>query len=374
MYSILIIDDDPVTKLMLRRVLEQQNYVVETAQDGQEGIRKAETIQPALIICDWLMPITHGLEVCRAVKSNPNLCTTFFILLTSKIEVNDRIQGLNAGADEFLAKPIDVNELKARVRAGLRLHQLHQDLQAQKQALENELAEAASYVRSILPTPMLSPLQIETLFLPSRQLGGDCFDYFWINPDTLIIYLLDVSGHGLGAALPSVYILNLLRSQQVAGVNYENPAEVLAALNQAFQMSSQGDKYFTIWYGVYHLPRQTLTFASAGHPPALLWNQANECKLLKTQGFPIGLFPDAEYVNAQAEISSGSILYLLSDGVYEVYQSSGLIWGLTSLQDLLLQRPSYHHQPLLDLLKGIQTDTHCETFMDDFSLIKVRFA
>jgi CheY-like chemotaxis protein len=237
MYSILIVDDDPVTKLLLRRILEQQGYGVETAQNGKEGIQKAEILQPALIICDWLMPINDGLEVCRFVKNNPKLCTTFFILLTSRGGLEDRIEGLNAGADEFLAKPIDMNELKARVRAGLRLHQLSQDLQSQKQALENELAEAANYVRSILPPPMVSPFQIETLFLPSRQLGGDCFDYFWLNPDTLIIYLLDVSGHGLGAALPSVYILNLLRSQSLSGVNYANPPEVLAALNRAFQMT-----------------------------------------------------------------------------------------------------------------------------------------
>jgi phosphoserine phosphatase RsbU/P len=373
MYSILIVDDDPVTKLLLRRILEQQGYGVETAQNGKEGIQKAEILQPALIICDWLMPITDGLEVCRFVKNNPKLCTTFFILLTSRGGLEERIEGLNAGADEFLAKPIDMNELKARVRAGLRLHQLSQDLQSQKQALENELAEAANYVRSILPPPMVSPFQIETLFLPSRQLGGDCFDYFWLNPDTLIIYLLDVSGHGLGAALPSVYILNLLRSQSLSGVNYANPPEVLAALNRAFQMSSQDNKYLTIWYGAYHHPTQIITFTSAGHPPALLWNPANKCQLLKTQGFPIGLFSEADYCSTQCFIPSGSILYLLSDGVYDVYQSDGQLWGLLSLQELLLQNPSYHHQPLSALLKGIQTHSNSETFIDDFSLLKVRF-
>jgi phosphoserine phosphatase RsbU/P len=210
MYSILIVDDDPVSQLMLKRILSQQGYHVEMAENGQEGIQKVQDILPALIICDWMMPVVNGLEVCRFVKSHPQLCTSFFVLLTSRTDLEDRIEGLNAGADEFLAKPINMNELKARVRAGLRLHQLNQDLQAQKQALETELAEAASYVRSLLPPPMLAPLSIESLFLPSHQLGGDCFDYFWVNNQTLAIYLLDVSGHGLGAALPSVSILNLL--------------------------------------------------------------------------------------------------------------------------------------------------------------------
>jgi phosphoserine phosphatase RsbU/P len=374
MYSILIIDDDPVTKLMLRRILEQQGYTVDTAQDGQEGIQKAAAMQPALIICDWLMPITDGLEVCRFVKSSAKLCTTFFVLLTSRVDLEDRIEGLNAGADEFLAKPIDMNELKARVRAGLRLHQLNQDLQAQKQVLETELSEAASYVRSILPAPMETPLQIESLFLPSSQLGGDCFDYFWLNPETLVIYLLDVSGHGLGAALPSVSILNLLRSQSLSGVNYDEPAEVLAALNRGFQMSQHGDKYFTMWYGVYHRPTQTLKFSSAGHPPALLWSESNQGQALKTQGFPIGLFPDEQYESAACEISLHSTLYLFSDGVYEVHQPDGEIWGLSSLQSLLQNNPSHHATQLSELVHEIKNNAQCDGFMDDFSLVKIRFS
>jgi sigma-B regulation protein RsbU (phosphoserine phosphatase) len=373
MYSILVIDDDPVTKLMLRRILEQQGYTVETAQDGQEGIQKVTQIVPALIICDWLMPIKNGLEVCRFVKSHPNLCTTFFVLLTSKVDLADRIEGLNAGADEFLAKPIDMNELKARVRAGLRLHQLNQDLQAQKQVLETELAEAASYVRSILPAPMQSPLRIESLFLPSRQLGGDCFDYFWLNSGTLVLYLLDVAGHGLGAALPSVSILNLLRSQSLAGVNYTEPGEVLSALNRVFQMSNHGDKYFTIWYGVYRHTTQQLLFASGGHPPALLWTQSNQCQLLKTGGFPIGLFPDEAYTSAECSISDGSTLYLFSDGVYEVLQPEGETWGLDAFQSLLQAQSTHHHWTLTELLQGIQLHANAEAFIDDVSLIKVRF-
>jgi phosphoserine phosphatase RsbU/P len=374
MYSILIVDDDPVSQMMLKRILGQQGYCVETAQDGQEGIRKAQDIQPALIICDWMMPIMDGLDVCRFIKTNPNLCTAFFILLTSRTDLDDRIEGLNAGADEFLAKPINMNELKARVRAGLRLHQLNQDLQAQKQALENELAEAVSYVRSLLPAPMLAPLHIESLFLPSRQLGGDCFDYFWLAPETLAIYLLDVSGHGLGAALPSVSVLNLLRSQSLQGVDYTEPAEVLTALNQGFQMSNHDNKYFTIWYGVYHLPTQTLTYASAGHPPALLWTeQGHRCQHLKTSGFPVGLFSEGDYTNSQCQIPSGSLMYILSDGVYEIAQPGGDIWGLQSFEALLQDNLAYYSQPLPDILSSIQSSANATAFTDDLSLLKIRF-
>ena len=270
MSKILIIDDDPAVLKLVQRALRQQGHEVWVASNGREGLEQAQTLSPALIICDWMMPYIDGLEVCRRVKADPQLSTTFFILLTAKIGLDDRVEGLNTGADDFLSKPIEIVELQARVRAGLRLHQVSQDLQRQKNLLEAELAEAAAYVGALLPAPLQGDITIESRFIPSRQLGGDCFDYFWLDPDVLVLYLLDVSGHGLGAALPSILVLNLLRTQALPNVSFYQPEAVLAALNDAFQMSHQNEKYFTIWYGVYRLSRRQLTYASAGHPPAVL--------------------------------------------------------------------------------------------------------
>ena len=247
MFQILIIDDDRTMQLMLTRMLEKQGYEVFTASDGEEGIAQAQQLRPALIICDWIMPRLNGLEVCRHIKADPTITTTFFILLTSLGSVADRVKGLDAGADDFIAKPIEQNELKARVRAGLRLYQVSRDLQTQKQILETELAEAAEYVRSLLPPPMTEPLTINSRFIPSRRLGGDCFDYYWLDPDYLAIYLLDTAGHGLGATLPSISLLNLLRSRALPRLNYYQPSDVLSALNETFQMTYQNNKYFTIW-------------------------------------------------------------------------------------------------------------------------------
>ncbi len=219
--------------------------------------------------------------MCRRIKTTPELNTTFFILLTARADVEDRVKGLDIGADDFLTKPVDIKELKARVRAGLRLHQMNQELQnqkqvlevlnqelrTQKQILEAELAEAADYVRSLLPRPLTGIVSIETLFVPSTQLGGDCFDYYWLDDCNLVIYLLDVSGHGVGSALLSVAVLNVLRSRSLPNTNFYQPSEVLRGLNDAFQMINHDDKYFTIWYGVYNVVDRKLVYASAGHSP-----------------------------------------------------------------------------------------------------------
>jgi sigma-B regulation protein RsbU (phosphoserine phosphatase) len=318
------------------------------------------------------------LEVCRQIKLNPQLSTTFFILLTSLGSVEDRVKGLDAGADDFLCKPIEINELRARVRAGIRLHQLSHDLQAQKQLLEMELAEAAEYVRSLLPEPFISrKLAIDFRFLPSRRLGGDGFDYYWLDNDHLMLYLLDVAGHGLRAALPCLSVINLLRSRGLTQVNYYQPNQVLHGLNQVYQISPKNDKYFTIWYGIYDRKQQQLTYASAGHPPAVLLTQKPFGQMIETRlkapGFPIGMFPEAEYINQVQSLNFSSSLYLFSDGIYEIDCADGRMWGL---ENFLQSLQNYHCNSAKNLdnfigeIQALQFDGN---FKDDLSIMQVDF-
>lgn len=378
MPQILVIDDDPTAQFVLQRTLQKQGYEVAVVSNGESGIALAQKLRPALIICDWMLPQIDGLEVCRRIKSDPNLATTFFILLTARSTVEDRVEGLDNGADEFLTKPIDLSELKARVRAGLRLHQLTRDFQMQKHQLEKELTEAADYVRSLLPLPMTGKVAIDARFIPSRQLGGDCFDYYWLDPDYLAIYLLDVSGHGLGAALPSVSVMNLLRSQSLPNVNFYHPSEVLKALNETFQMSEQHDRYFTIWYGVYNQAKRQLFYASAGHPPAILVtansDQTVDIKLLKTPNLPIGMLSDTRFGYERCDIADPSTLYIFSDGAYEILLPDQTTWGLDAFIELLevyCQSDRCHLDLILQHIRQLNTQ---ETFSDDLSLLQINFS
>lgn len=377
MFQILVIDDDTVVQELLRRTLKKQGYEVTVASNGEDGVAQAQKLRPALIICDWIMPRLTGIDVCRRVKADPDLSTTQFFLLTSLGSIADRVKGLDAGADDFISKPIELNELQARVRAGLRLHQLSRDLKIAKQNLEAELAEAAEYVQSLLPDPMTEPFSIEAKFIPSRQLGGDCFDYNWLDADYLAIYLLDVAGHGLRAALPSVAVLNLLRSRTLPNIDYYKPSDVLRALNTTFQMSYQNDKYFTIWYGVYNRIDRKLVYASAGHPPAVLISQSStsnpKVQQLKTPGMPVGMFPDAPYVDNCCDVEDLSTLYIFSDGVYEIHQPDGNIWGLEPFIDLLAAYNGGTADQLELVLRYTQKLNAKAVFDDDWSLLKVNF-
>ncbi|OLP18464.1 regulator [Leptolyngbya sp. 'hensonii'] len=392
MFKVLIIDDDSATRALLKRTLQNQGYEVFTANHGEEGIALATQLRPALIVCDLVMPGIDGLEVCQLIKSDPELSTSFFLLLTFRGAKEGLIQGLDKGADDILAKPIEMSELKARVRAGLRLYQLTQDLQAknrmlqgltqdlqlQKQVLEAEFTEASEYVRSLLPSSLTGSVTIDPRFIPSRQLGGDCFDYDWLDPDYLAIYLLDVSGHGLGAALPSVSVLNMLRSQSLPDANLYQPNHVLMALNEAFQMTDQNERYFTIWYGVYNRLQQQLVYSSAGHAPGILINRSVDgtvtAKQLRTPGMPIGMFPDSKFSNAYCRIEPGSKLYIFSDGIFDLLQPDGNLWGLHDLINLLVSCAERGNTNLDSILEQIQNLAPKKAFDDDACLLEITFS
>ncbi len=382
MSKILIIDDDPTIRMTLARSLKGQGYDVTMAKDGEEGLAKARELHPALIICDWMMPIIDGLEVCRQIKSSAELSNIYLILLTARDEEKDLVRGLEMGADDFLGKPPRINELRARVRAGLRLYQATEEIQKQKQLIEQELFQASQYVRSLLPSPLEGDIAIQSSFLPSTQLGGDSFDYFWLDGDHLALYLLDVSGHGVGSALLSVSVLNLMRTRSLRRsttsqdtTNFYSPSEVLRDLNNNFQMSAHNEMYFTIWYGVYDKQTHQLVYASGGHPPAVLISNQEipKIKLLKTSGLPIGMMPNVNYNEQTCEIDTSSRLYLFSDGVYEISQEDDSIWGFNALIDTFIRTPRDRLSRIDYILACVKEATNNRPFEDDLSLLEVEF-
>jgi sigma-B regulation protein RsbU (phosphoserine phosphatase) len=388
MTQILLIDDDPTTRLVLKRALQRQGYDIIVANDGEQGLEIAQKIKPGLIICDWMMPGTDGLEVCRQIKRSSNLSTTFFILLTARGGLEDRIVGLDTGADEFLSKPIDIGELLARVRAGLRITELSRDLQLQTQHLQKELSEASDYVQTLLPPPFAyDRLSIETCFIPSAQLGGDCYDFLWLDNDRLAMYLIDASGHGVGSALLSISVFNLLHARLLPDSNFSQPHTVLESLNTVFQTKVQdslsaantffNEKYFTIWYGVYSVTTRKLTYSSAGHPPAQLITPStkgediSQRQSLGEPSLPIGLFPDITYTSKSITIDPGSSLYIFSDGIYDFLTAEGKAWGLESFGSLLAEDPDCKRS-LPDIVKSASQYNQDLTFDDDLSLLRIQ--
>ena len=164
----------------------------------------------------------------------------------------------------------------------------HRLLEKQKE-LDGEFADAAKYVQSMLPPPFTGDESIDWQFFPSTRLGGDGLGYRRINDDQLAFYVLDVTGHGLGSALLAVTALELLRNRNPASqIDFSCPSMVIERLNRSFQMKDHAGKFFSVWYGVYSRSKRTITYANAGHPPALLLTRANDAVRLTQDIAPAG--------------------------------------------------------------------------------------
>lgn len=171
---ILVVDDDPAFRSMLAVLLRRSNYDVETAEDGDRGLERAQSWQPNLMLIDWMMPGLTGPELCRAIRQDPYLHHIYLIMLTAKAGAEDVIRGLDEGADEYVVKPISNAELLARVRAGLRVQKLQEELAAQYAAAARERARLETVLSSVGgPIIVLDDKgRIESVNQATRELFG----------------------------------------------------------------------------------------------------------------------------------------------------------------------------------------------------------
>jgi serine phosphatase RsbU (regulator of sigma subunit) len=241
--------------------------------------------------------------------------------------------------------------------------------------LERDLRRASNYVLALLPEPLTTgPVRTEWRFVPSAQLGGDAFGYYWLDPATFVLYLIDVSGHGAGSAMHSVTVMNVLRQRALPNVDFRNPAEVLSSLNDRFQMDTHNEMYFTMWYGVYDTTTRTLTYGSAGHHPAYLVLPDRQAS--KPVGMPalmIGAMPDHVYEIDQATIPPGSSLYLFSDGVFEITTTDNQQWDLSHFLPLLVEPTAPATPEAERLYRAVTQSAGTGQLDDDFSLLVVTF-
>ena len=266
-------------------------------------------------------------------------------------------------------------------KVALRTKELKEALTERNEALSHlnqELTEAAEYVRSILPHPIsLGEIRIDWKFIPSTSLGGDAFGYFWLDDDHFILCLIDVSGHGVGPALLSVSVLNAIRSQSLPDTDFKDPAQVLTSLNEAFPGEENNDMFFTMWYGVYKKSTRELTYASGGHPPALLIsaNDSEEPKAipLRTSNHVVGAMPDMAYQKGKYSVGEKSSLYIFSDGVYEVEKSDGSMWQFAEFSDFMANVDPVKLTRLDDLYFHAKKISNRDNFEDDFTIVEVAF-
>ena len=241
--------------------------------------------------------------------------------------------------------------------------------------LDRDLEKANTYVQALLPARITEgPILADWLFKPSAKLGGDAFGYGVLPDGRFAFYLMDVSGHGAGAAMHSVSVMNLLRQRTLSGIDPARPDLVLGALNDAFQMDSHAGMYFTLWYGVFDPVTRILEFGSAGHHPAyMVAADRAETVPLRTRNPMIGAMPAMPYSFDCVSVPSGAAIYLFSDGVFEIVTQGGLQWRLQDFVPLILKPPVAGVSDCGRLFNDVSDVARPGGFDDDFTMVVISF-
>ena len=378
---VFLVDDQGIVGEAVRHMLAAEAGIsLQFCKDPAKAIAIAAEFKPTVILQDLVMPGADGFSLLRYYRAHPGLRDVPLIILSSKEEPVTKAEAFRKGANDYLVKLPDRVELIARIRhhsqAYINLQQRNEAyaalLKSQKE-LAAEIAAAAEYVKSLLPAKLtVPPISTDWRYVPSAQLGGDSFGYHWIDESHFAMYLLDVCGHGVGAALLSVSAMSVLRSSFLPSTDLCDPSQVMGWMNSNFQMEDHNNLFFTMWYGVYHTESRTLRHSAAGHPPALLVQPDGSLRRLVVTNVVIGGFPEIAYGSDNVVIERGSSLYLLSDGVYEVEDVQGNLWGFENLE-LFLSRASRHNGSELDGLYTILQQIRGPVLDDDFSIMRFDF-
>jgi len=394
---VLVVDDSKLQRKLLTLALGRWGFDVSEAESGEEALQSIARQRPDLILSDWMMPGMSGLDLCRKCRQMEGEDYLYFILLTSKSEKTEVARGLDSGADDFLTKPVDSNELRARITAGERLVEMQRSmidanralsetlakLQQLYDSIDSDLQEAKKLQQSLvkerfraLPTGDLS-----LLLRSSGHVGGDLVGFFEAGPDHIGIFALDVSGHGISSALMTARLAGYLSSaapeQNVALQKDEKgeyvprpPDEVIADLNALILNEVETEHYFTLLLGFVELATGHVDLSQAGHPHPLVQRANGEIEQTGTGGFPVGLLEGIKFERFSIKLNPGDRLLILSDGVTECPGTDQDMLGEEGLEKLVENMSDIAGPAFLDDLVGRLAEyIGFVDFPDDISVI-----
>jgi len=392
---VLIVDDSRAQRRILALSLARWGYAVDEAASGGQALQMCKAAAYDIVISDWMMPGMTGLEFCKAFRAIPNDTYGYFILLTSKSEKAEVAGGLEGGADDFLTKPVNADELRARLRAGERILSMQHQL-VEKNRLVGSTLNELQKVYDLLDRDLLEAKKLQQtlvrdrfrdfgggtaalLIRPSGHVGGDLAGWFRINDRRIGLYSVDVAGHGVASAMMTARLAGLFSGdspdQNVAlkvdgdGRRDAWPPETVAErLNRMMIEDLQVDQYFTLAYADVDLITGLVALVQAGHPHPTAVRGGLKAESLGTGGLPIGLIPGATYDRTETQLQPGDRLFLASDGITECPNMAAEEFGGEGLQRFLTDHAGLALPDLLEALIWRLADFHGSAeFPDDVS-------
>ncbi len=393
--TVLVVDDTPDNIDLLDGVLNL-DYKVKAALNGEKALKIAGSDNPPdIILLDIMMPGMDGYEVCRRLKSDVKIQDIPVIFVTSMSEVEDETKGLDVGAIDYITKPISPAIVKARIKNHLELKEAREylknqneileqrvekrtrevldlqrvefELRASKEKVENELNIAAQIQKSILPSefpafPEHGEFDLYAMMTPAREVGGDFYDFFFVDDDHLAVIIADVSDKGVPAALFMMISRTIFRS---IAKQRKSPSQVLSETNDLLCEGNETGMFVTAFLAYYHLPTGRLTYSNGGHNAALLFGPNDFCReLAHKHGPALGVRPGLMYNEDVDTLEPRHILFLYTDGVTEASSPQDELYGVDrftklvcSCQSLKLsQMFNYIDKELKEFQQGNQFD------------------
>ena len=377
--------------------LKRLGLQVIEAESGQEALDRCAVTPVDMVISDWMMPGMNGIEFCRAFRAQAREHYVYFILLTSKSEKGEVATGLDVGADDFLAKPLGLEELRARIAAGERILRMERaltdrnhavnaalrELRALYDLIDRDLVEARKLQQSLVRERhrAFAEGEVTLMLQPSGHLGGDLVGFYRIGDTGLGLFAVDVSGHGIASALLTArlaaYLTGNSPSQNIAlaqGPDGEvvavPPDAVAARLNRLMLDEVDTGHYFTMALAAVTLATGAVEMVQAGHPAPLLQGPDGRVRALGDGGMPIGLLAEASYAAISFTLGPGDRLLICSDGFSECPDPAGAMLDDAGLAALVTRHRGLTGASLLDrLVADLQGHAGRTDLPDDLSAV-----
>ncbi|SDW87262.1 PP2C family protein-serine/threonine phosphatase [Roseicitreum antarcticum] len=399
--TVMVVDDSRAHRHLIALHLREWGYDVLQAASGAEALALCRDHPVDLILSDWMMPGMSGIDLCRAFRAMARETYGYFILLTSKTDRGAVAEGLDVGADDFLAKPVHAIELRARIKAGdrlvklqdrlqfknARLHDALRKLQSMYDTLDGDLIEARKLQQSLVRERFrdFGRAQVSVLLRPCGHIGGDMVGFFPVTGDVLGLFAFDVSGHGVASAMMTARLAGLLsvasKEQNIAlfcaadGYHARAPVDVATRMNNLILSEMRTENYATLAYGVADLRNGQVAMVQAGHPHPIVQRASGAIEWLGDGGLPVGLIAGAEYDGFQIDLLPGDRLLFVSDGVTECTNAQGEELGQDGLATLLDRLRDQRGQALLDtLVWDVARWSGRDEFADDISATLLEYS
>lgn len=399
--TVLVLDDSPAQRNMVCALLRRWGYTAISTGDPLEALTLAHDASVSLILCDWMMPEMTGPEFCRRLRAEVTDRYPYVLLLTSKTDRSAVADGLEAGADDFLNKPVRPPELLARMNAGARIVAMQQELREKNGLLEktlDELQHLYSVVEGDLDEArrlQMALLQdtdrtfdgadVSLLLEASGHVGGDMVGYFNVTGDTVGLFSIDVSGHGVASAMLAARIAGMLSEaspdQNISLIRHADgqlcplPPDVAATrMNDLLLAEVQTDRYFTICIAFAELTTGHVRMVQAGHPNPMILRADGTVDMVGFGGPPVGLLPDMEFSSFDVRLNPGDRLLMYSDGLTECPNPKGDMLDDDGLIALMATHRDSKKSAFLDALRrGLIDFSGSDEFPDDLSALLFSF-